>query len=146
MLWAGIRLYSREQYEGVKPEYRFILTPEVREYLHPDIPETYLDKSLILIPTEGGFEIEVEGENFLAVDDKVVGVTIISLREAERRFPDEVRDCRQTGSSLIAKLFQDEQNPLLAQAGYKPNIRRGLFGLKKKTLNPRKTVLRGLSG
>lgn len=49
MLWEGIRLYSREQYAKLPPSVRFILTKDVQKYLHPDIPDKYLNKSLLLI-------------------------------------------------------------------------------------------------
>ncbi len=126
MLWEGLRIYSREQYEALGPDNRFILTSKVREMLHPEIPETYLDKSLVLIETGKKVEIEVEGVNFLAVNDDVPDYTIISMREAERRYPDDVTECRLTGSTITAKLYQDDQDALMA----KPR-RSGLLGRRK---------------
>ncbi len=128
MLWEGLRIYSREQYEALGPENRFILTQQVREVLHPEIPETYLDKSLVLIEAGGRIEIEVEGSNFLAVNDNVPDYTIISMREAERRYPDDVTECRLTGSTITSKLYQDDQDALLA----KPR-KRGLLKRRTKT-------------
>ncbi len=125
MLWEGLRIYSREQYEALGPENRFILTPQVRDVLHPDIPETYLNKSLILIEAGGKIEIEVEGNNFLAVKDNVPDYTIISMREAERRYPDDVTECRLTGSTITSKLYQDDQDALLTKPRKRGFLRRG---------------------
>ena len=115
MLWEGLRIYSRTQYEALGPQNRFILTKQVREVLHPEIPETYLDKSLVLIEAGGRIEIEVEGSNFLAVKDDVPDYTIISMREAERRYPDDLTECRLTGSTITSKLYQDDQDALLSK-------------------------------
>lgn len=113
MLWEGIRVYSRSQYEALSPKYRFILTEEVRDKLHPDLPEKYIGKSLILITSKKKTEIEVEGINFIIVDDNVEDYTLMSLRDAERRYPDEMTECRLTGASIISKLFQEDQTALI---------------------------------
>jgi len=131
LLWEGLRIYSRAQYEALGPENRFILTDKVRDTLHPDLPDSYLGHSIVLIQTSKKVEVEVEGSNFLAVDDDVPDFTVISMREAERRYPTDVTECRLTGSTLIAKLYQDDQDDLMAAAGKKK--RGGLFRRSAKT-------------
>lgn len=97
MLWEGIRLYSRQQYASLPCNVRFILTPEVKEYLHPDIPDKYLGKSLLLIQDGDRCEILVEGVNFLVVDEDIKGYTIIGRWDAERRYHVDMRECSEKG-------------------------------------------------
>lgn len=97
MLWEGIRLYSKNQYASLPPRIRFILTPDVQKYLHPDIQDRYLDKSLLLIKDGDRYEVLVEGENFLVVDDDILGFTIIGRWEAQRKYPNDMRECQTTG-------------------------------------------------
>ena len=114
MLWEGIRVYSREKYRNLGPERRFILTEDIRNHLHPDLPETLIGRSIIIVTYNRQTETEVEGVNFLVVDEELPDFVMVGQREAERRYPDEMTEVRLTGSSLIPKLFQEEQDVLLA--------------------------------
>ncbi len=120
MLWEGLRIYSRQQYSAISADCRFILTEDVRKVLHSDIPERYVGRSIIIVKTPSIEELEVEGINFLVVDDdSVPDFLIMSQREAERRYPAEMSDVRNTGSSPVAKEYQNEQEAMLKIAGGK---------------------------
>ena len=119
MLWEGLRIYSRSQYSAVPADCRFILTDKVREVLHPDIPERYVGRSILIIHTGNLEELEVEGINFLVVDAPVPEFLIMSQREAERQYPAEMASVRNSGSSTVAKEFQAEQEAMLKIASGK---------------------------
>ena len=78
MLWEGLRIYSRQQYSAIGTDCRFILTEKVREVLHPDIPVRYVGRSILIIRTGDIEELELEGINFLVVDDVVPDFLIMS--------------------------------------------------------------------
>ncbi len=120
MLWEGLRIYSRPQYSAIPADSRFILTENVRDVLHPDIPERYVGRSILIIKNDAVEELEVEGINFLVVDDNSVPeFFIMSQREAERRYPLEMGEVRNSGSSSVVKQFQNEQEALIKIAGGK---------------------------
>ena len=119
MLWEGLRIYSRSQYSAVPADCRFILTENVRKALHPDIPERYIGRSILIIRTVNLEELEVEGINFLVVDAPVPEFLIMSQREAERQYPAEMASVRNSGSSAIAKEFQAEQDAMIKIASGK---------------------------
>ena len=125
MLWEGLRIYSRSQYSAVPTDCRFILTEEVRNTLHPDIPEGYVGRSILIIRAGNVEELEVEGINFLVVDTDVPEFLIMSQREAERQYPIEMTAVRNTGASAIVREFQTEQEALVKIAsGKKTAVRR----------------------
>ena len=141
MLWEGLRIYSRQQYSAISADCRFILTEDVRKVLHSDIPERYVGRSIIIVKTPTIEELEVEGINFLVVDDdSVPDFLIMSQREAERRYPAEMSDVRNTGSSPVAKEYQNEQEAMLKIAGGKKAAVRKEPSVKTPRKTPSKNV------
>ncbi|AGI47256.1 hypothetical protein TALC_00242 [Thermoplasmatales archaeon BRNA1] len=141
MFWEGLLIVSKSHYEAMGPDRRFILTKEVREHLHPEVPAKYLNKSIIVFgDAKGNIEYEVEGQNFLAVSSlQVREFLTMSPREAERRYADDYLECKMTGSSMVAKLYQMDQEERLADLGIivAPK-KKGLLGRLRKQKDPEK--------